>query len=192
MSPEEAFQKLDAALRPQYPGLHFSPSGICSRVLQVPFKDKTGLSYTLTLFVEVTMAPTTGEATGIQISHPPRHQWQGTPQEVVEGGERLKTLFELISELGKEYLGRERKTLKVLNNRDLGEQLARLCHTNGDKEVESSNDHFTLHKGPVQLKVQIVESSSPSPLASVAVNVDGVDNKTVMNALRVLLQYNTS
>lgn len=192
MTPEEAFQKLDAAIRPQYPGINFSPSGICSRVLHVPFKDKSGLSYTLTLFVEVSMAPTTGIATGLTITHPPKHQWQSTPDEVVSGGESLKALFDLIGELGKEYLTRERQTLKVLNNRDLGEQLARLCHTNGDKDVESSNDRFSLRKGPVQVKVQIVENTTASTNASVALSVDGVDNKTLMSALRVLLQYNTA
>jgi len=192
MTPEEAFQKLDAAIRPQYPGITFSPSGICSRVLQVPFKDKTGLGYMLTLFVEVTMAPTTGVATGITISHPPKHQWQSTPDEVVGGGDSLKALFELVGELGKEYLSRERQTLKVLNNRDLGEQLARLCHTNGDKDVEASNDRFALRKGTVQVRVQIVENTSASTNASVALNVEGVDNKTLMSALRVLLQYNTA
>ncbi|WP_210395257.1 hypothetical protein [Motiliproteus sediminis] len=192
MTPEEAFQKLDAAIRPQFPGITFSPSGICSRVLQVPFKDKSGLSYTLTLFVEVAMAPTTGVATGVVISHPPKHQWQSTPDEIANGGESLKALFDLIGELGKEYLTRERQTLKVLNNRDLGEQLARLCHTNGDKEVEATSDRFTLKKGTVQVKLQITENQSPSPLASVSLNVDGVDNKTLMSALRVLLQYNTA
>jgi len=192
MTPEEAFQKLDAAIRPQYPGITFSPSGICSRVLQVPFKDKSGLGYMLTLFVEVAMAPTTGVATGITISHPPKHQWQSTPDEVVSGGSSLKALFDLIGELGREYLTRERQTMKVLNNRDLGEQLARLCHTNGDKDVEASNDRFSLRKGTVQVKVQIVENTTASTNASVTMNVDGVDNKTLMSALRVLLQYNTA
>ncbi|OMH36228.1 hypothetical protein [Motiliproteus sp. MSK22-1] len=188
MTPEEVFQKLDKVIRPKYADIVFNPSGICSRTLQVPFKDKSGLHYTLTLFIEVVMAPTTGVATGVRVTYPPQHSWEASTEELENSSKSCELLFDLISDLGHEALTRERQTLKVLNNRDLGIQLARLCHANGNTEVSETSDRFSLKNGPLQLNVQITENSSPNPHASVQISVAGVENKQLLNSLKMLLQ----
>jgi hypothetical protein len=187
MTPQDVFTKLDSVLRPQHGDIVFNPSGICSRTLQVPFKDGSGLSYNLTLFIDVSMAPTTGEATGIVVSHPPNHNWKGTPEDITASSTNLTALFDLIKELGNEYLNRERQTVKVLNNRELGEQLARLCKVYGSEDVSSTSERFTLKKGSSTVKVRIVEDTSQSPNASVSMVVSGVENKVLLNALKMLL-----
>ncbi len=188
MTPEEVFQKLDSIIRPKYPEITFNPSGICSRTLQVPFKDKSGLHYTLTLFVEVAMAPTTGIATGIRVSHPPEHNWEASVNDLNSLSDGHEMLFDMISDLGFEALSRERQTLKVLNNRDLGVQLSRLCHANGNTRVSENSDQFAIKSGNLQLKVQITENASPNPHASVQIAISGVENKQLINSLKMLLQ----
>ncbi|WP_207061291.1 hypothetical protein [Motiliproteus sp. SC1-56] len=188
MTPEEAIKKLDAILRPEYQDIIFHPSGICSRTLQIPFKGSGGLQYMLTLFIEVAMAPTTGVATEIIATHPPKHAWRCTPEELEKGGDRIRALFDLITDLGNEYLTRERQTLKVLNNQDLGRQLARLSQANGGDKGSEGGDQFTLKKGVTQIKVKIVEDKTPSTHAAVAVNITGVENKNLLSALKLLLQ----
>ncbi len=188
MTPEEVFQKLDKVIRPKYSELAFYPSGICSRTLHIPFKDKSGLNYTLTLFTEVLMHPTTGVATGVKVTHPPKHSWEATIEELESSSKTHEMLFDLISDLGFEALDRERQTLKVLNNRDLGLQLAKLCHNNGNTKVSETSEQFSIKNGALQLKVQITENTTPSPHASVQIAVAGVENNQLINALKLILQ----
>ena len=191
MTPEEAFQKLDKVIRAKHTDIVFNPSGICSRTLQVPFKDKSGLHYTLTLFVEVLMAPTTGVATGVRVTYPPQHNWEASMEELEGSSKSAELLFDLINDLGHEALTRERQTLKVLNNRDLGIQLARLCHANGNPNVSESSDQFAMKSGQLKLKVQITENTSTNPHASVQIAVAGVENKVLINSLKMLLQQSS-
>lgn len=188
MSPEEAIKQLDVALRTKYADIVMLPSGICSRTLQIPFKSGPGLQYTLTLFVEVEMAPTTGVATMVRISHPPDHAWESTPEDITQNADSLRPLFDMITDLGKDYLARERQTLKVLNNQELGKQLQRLCHANGDEGATSDADQFTLKKGGAQVVVKIVEDKSSSPHASINMTVTGIDSKELLGAIKMLLQ----
>jgi hypothetical protein len=188
MSPEEVFQKLDAVLRQRYPDIVFNPSGIRSRTLQVPFKDGSGLHYVITLFADVEMAPTTGAATGLTVSLPPNYSWQALPEQVVSDSESVKELLVMIVQMGNEFLTRERQTLKALNNRDLSEQLARICHANGNAEVTAESELFTISKGNKQLKMRISDDKSLSPHAALSMAVSGVDSKTILSAIKVLLQ----
>lgn len=189
MSPEDAIKQLEQILRHKYSDVQFFPAGICSRILHIPFREKSGLSYTLTLFVEVDMAPTTGVATGISVKHPPSHSWEASMDDIRGSSKCHEMLYDLISDLGYEALNRERQTLKVLNNRDLGRQLAKLCHAHGNSQVSESSDQFTIKQGNLQLKVQIVESKgSNSPHASVQVAVSGAENQQLINALKLMLQ----
>ncbi|MEH6825759.1 MAG: hypothetical protein V7629_17835 [Motiliproteus sp.] len=188
MSPEDAIQQLDIALREKYPDMTFLPSGICSRIVQVPFKSGSALQYVLTLFVEVEMAPTTGVATAVRVSHPPNHAWESSPEELNKSSANLRVLFDMITELGKGYLTRERQTLKVLNNQELGKQLQRLCHANGDENVVADAAQFVLKKGLAQVTVTIVEDKSLSPHAAITMNVAGVDSKDLLASIKMLLQ----
>ncbi|MEH6626656.1 MAG: hypothetical protein V7739_09435 [Motiliproteus sp.] len=188
MTPEEVFQKLDKIIRPKYSELTFYPSGICSRTLHIPFKDKSGLNYTLTLFAEVLMHPTTGVALGVKVTHPPKHSWEATIDELENSSKTHEMLFDLVSDLGFEALDRERQTLKVLNNRDLGLQLAKLCHNNGNLKVSETSEQFSIKNGALQLKVQITENTSSSPHASIQIAVAGVDNNQLITALKLMLQ----
>lgn len=188
MSPEEAIKQLDMVLRAKYADIVFLPSGICSRTLQVPFKSGSALQYTLTLFVEVEMAPTTGVATAVRITHPPNHAWECSPDELNSSSSNLRVLFDMITDLGKEYLARERQTLKVLNNQELGKQLQRLCHANGDESVTIDAAQFVVKKGQAQVTVKIIEDKSSSPHAAVTMNVLGVDSKDLLSAIKMLLQ----
>ena len=188
MSPEEAIKQLDVALRAKYADVVFLPSGICSRTLQSPFKSGSALQYTLTLFVEVEMAPTTGVATAVRITHPPNHAWESTPEELNQSSSNLRVLFDMITDLGKEYLSRERKTLKVLNNQELGKQLQRLCQVNGDESVAVDAAQFVLKKGAAQVTVKIIEDKSSSPHAAANITVTGIDSKDLLNSLKMLLQ----
>ena len=173
MTPEEAIKKLDAVLRPEYQDIVFHPSGICSRTVQAPFKGTSD---------------TVGVATEIMVSHPPKHAWSCTPEELEKGGERIRALFELITDLGNEYLTRERQTLKVLNNQDLGRQLSRLSQANGGERGNEGSDQFVIKKGLTQLKVKIVEDKAPSTHAAVTMSVSGVENKHLLSAIKLLLQ----
>jgi len=188
MSPEDAIKQLDVVLRAKYPDIVFLPSGICSRTLQVPFKSGSALQYVLTLFVEVEMAPTTGVATAVRITHPPNHAWESSPEDLNQSSSNLRVLFDMITDLGKEYLGRERQTLKVLNNQELGKQLQRLCHANGDESVTIDAAQFVIKKGQAQVTVKIVEDKSSSPHASVTMNVAGIDSKDLLSSIKMLLQ----
>ncbi|MGB0466257.1 MAG: hypothetical protein ACPGF7_01845 [Pontibacterium sp.] len=188
MSPEDVFHQLDTVLRQRYPDIAFNPSGISSRTLQIPFKDGSGLHYVLTLFAEVTMAPTTGVATGLTVSLPPNYVWQSEPEQITPDSENIKQLMVMIVQMGNEYLSRERQTLKVLNNRDLGEQLARLCHGHGNPDVSAESEVFVLHKGNTQIKMRITEDKSSGPFAALSMAVSGVDSKTILSAIKVLLQ----
>ena len=192
MSPEEVIQKLNSVLHPKYPEITFNPSGICSRTLHIPFKDKSGLHYTLTLFVEVTMAPTTGIATGIKVTHPPSHSWEATIEDLGNSNKSQDMLFDLISDLGQESINRERQTLKVFNNRDLGLQLAKFCHANGNQQVSENSDQFSIKNGQMQLKIQITENKTSDPHASVQISVAGVDNTILLNSLKMLIQKNNT
>ncbi|MCW8884188.1 MAG: hypothetical protein OQK12_02895 [Motiliproteus sp.] len=188
MTPEEVFQRLDKVIRPKYSELAFYPSGICSRTLHIPFKDKSGLNYTLTLFTEVLMHPTTGAATGVRVTHPPKHSWEASIEELETSAKNQEMLYDMISDLGYEALERERQTLKVLNNRELGLQLAKLCHANGNAKVNETSEQFSIKNGGLQLRVQITENTTPSPHASVQIAVAGVDNAQLINALKLMLQ----
>lgn len=188
MSPEEVFQKLDVVLRQRYPNIVFNPSGISSRTLQVPFKDRSGLHYVLTLFVEVTMVPTTGASTGLIVSLPPHYSWEAAPEEIVADSERMKELMVMIVQMGNEYLNRERQTLKVLNNRDLGEQLASLCHANGNTEATAESEVFVLQKGDAQIKMRVTDDKSSGPYAALSMAVSGIEGKTIVSAIKLLLQ----
>ncbi|MEH6469858.1 MAG: hypothetical protein V7752_01295 [Halopseudomonas sp.] len=188
MSPEEAIKQLDVALRAKYSDIVFLPSGICSRTLQIPFKSGSALQYTLTLFVEVEMAPTTGVATAVRITHPPNHAWESTPEELGQSSSNLRVLFDMVTDLGKEYLAKERQTLKVLNNQELGKQLQRLCQANGDESVTVDAAQFVLKKGQAQVTVKIVEDKSSSPHAAINMTVAGVDSKDLLGSIKMLLQ----
>ncbi len=188
MSPEEAIKQLDVALRTKYADVVFLPSGICSRTLQIPFKSGSALQYTLTLFVEVEMAPTTGVATAVRITHPPNHAWESTPEELNQSSSNLRVLFDMITDLGKEYLSRERQTLKVLNNQELGKQLQRLCQANGDESVTVDAAQFVLKKGAAQVTVKIIEDKSASPHAAANISVTGIDSKDLLSSIKMLLQ----
>ncbi len=188
MSPEEAIKQLDVALRSKYSDITFLPSGICSRTLQIPFKSGSALQYTLTLFVEAEMAPTTGVATAVRITHPPNHAWESTPEELGQTDSNLRVLFDMITDLGKEYLARERQTLKVLNNQELGKQLQRLCQANGDESATVGAAQFVLKKGLAQVTVKIIEDKSSSPHAAANVTVTGIDSKDLLASIKMLLQ----
>ena len=188
MSPEEAFKQLEAALKPKYNDTIFLPSGICSRTLQIPFKSGSALQYTLTLFVEVEMAPTTGVATAVRVTHPPNHSWESTPEDIGADSSNIRILFDMITDLGKDYLARERQTLKVLNNQELGKQLQRLCQANGDESVTADADEFVLKKGQTQVVIKIVEDKSSSPHAAANLTVTGVDSKELLSSIKMLLQ----
>ncbi|RDE22650.1 hypothetical protein DV711_08690 [Motiliproteus coralliicola] len=188
MSPEEAIKQLDQILRGKYSDITILPSGICSRTIQIPFKSGSALQYTLTLFVEVEMAPTTGVATAIRISHPPGHSWESTPEEMNSATGNLRTLFDMITDLGKEYLTRERQTLKVLNNQELGKQLSRLCQANGGDGAADDADEFVIRKGQAQVTVKIIEDKTASPHAAINMTVNGIDSKDLLSAVKVLLQ----
>ena len=188
MSPEEAIAQLDMTLRSKYSDIVILPSGICSRTLQIPFKSGSALQYTLTLFVEIDMVPTTGVAKAVRISHPPGHSWESAPEDLNQSNVHLRTLFDMITDLGKEYLARERQTLKVLNNQELGKQLHRLCQTNGSDTTGSDADEFVINKGQAQVKVKIVEDKSASPHPAVNLTVSGVDSKDILGSVKMLLQ----
>jgi hypothetical protein len=188
MSPEEAIKQIDVALRAKYADVVFLPSGICSRTLQIPFKSGSALQYTLTLFVEIEMAPTTGVATMVRVTHPPNHAWESAPEELNQSSSNLRVLFDMITDLGKEYLSRERQTLKVLNNQELGKQLQRLCQANGDEGVAVDAAQFVLKKGPAQVTVKIIEDKSSSPHAAANITVTGIDSKDLLNSIKMLLQ----
>lgn len=188
MSPEEAIKQLDSALRTKYADISFLPSGICSRTLQIPFKSGSGLQYTLTLFVEVEMAPTTAVATAVRITHPPNHAWESSPEELTPSSATLRVLFDMVTDLGKEYLSRERQTLKVLNNQELGKQLQRLCQANGDESATIDAGQFVLKKGAAQVTVKIIEDKSSSPHAAANINVTGIDSKDLLGSIKMLLQ----
>ncbi len=188
MSPEEAFQRLDTILRQRYPDISFNPSGMTSRTLQIPFKDSSGMHYVLTLFVEVEMAPTTGVVTSIRVALPPKYSWEALPEEISADSQQIKSLLVMIVQVGNEYLERERQTLKVLNNRDLGEQLARLCHNHGNTDATAESEVFTLQKDNVRIKMRIVEEKSSGPFAALSMAIHGVDSKTILSAIKMLIK----
>lgn len=188
MSPEEAIKQLDVALKGKYADVVFLPSGICSRTIQIPFKSGSALQYTLTLFVEVEMAPTTGVATAVRITHPPNHAWESAPEELNQSSSNLRVLFDMITDLGKEYLTRERQTLKVLNNQELGKQLQRICQANGDESATADAAQFVLKKGAAQVTVKIIDDKSSSPHAAANITVTGIDSKDLLASVKMLLQ----
>lgn len=192
MAPEEVIQQLDTIIRGKYNDIQFFPAGICSRILHIPFREKSGLSYTLTLFIDVQMAPTTGVATGVRVSCPPSHSWEASIEELRESSKSHEMLYDLISDLGYDALNRERQTLKVLNNRELGQQLAKLCHANGNTQVSENSDQFTIKQGNLQMKIQIIENKAAnSPYAAAHIAVSGVDNQQLINALKLMLQQSS-
>tara|TARA_R110002095_G_scaffold215734_1_gene210783 strand:- start:1313 stop:1648 length:336 start_codon:yes stop_codon:yes gene_type:complete len=105
-----------------------------------------------------------------------------------QSSSNLRVLFDMITDLGKEYLARERQTLKVLNNQELGKQLQRLCHANGEESVAQDAAQFVIKKGQSQVAVVIVEDKSSSPHAAVTINVTGVDSKDLLGSIKMLLQ----
>lgn len=76
----------------------------------------------------------------------------------------------------------------MLNNQELGKQLQRLCHVNGDESVTPDAAQFVLKKGPAQVTVKIIEDKSASPHASVTMTVAGIDSKELLASIKMLLQ----